>query len=178
MDKKAVRAEILRNLRNMTDDEKNLSNDKIFNKLINLDEFCRAKVIFLYISVDYEADTKRIFEYALKEGKRVCIPKCKQDGIMSAFEVFGAQDLVPDKFGIPSAREGTPEISPDDIDFVIAPGVAFDLTGRRLGRGGGYYDRFLNKLSAFTVGICHPCQIISSLSTEEHDIPVNLVITS
>ncbi len=178
MDKKALRAEILAKLKNMTEDERTRSDDEIYNKIVNLSEFCAAKVIFLYISVGDEADTKRIFDYALKSGKRVCIPKCEAFGKMHAVEVFGKEDLIPDKFGIPSAREGTPTVLPEDIDFVIAPGVAFDLNGRRLGRGGGYYDRFLGELSAFTVGICHPCQLVSSLEIEDHDIPVNLVVTS
>ncbi len=178
MDKKRIRAEILKKLENMSECERVLSNDEIYSKLINLDKFRAAKVVFLYISIGYEADTRRIFEYALNSGKRVCIPKCEDFGIMSAAQVFAESDLVPDKFGIPSAREGAPNVSEKDIDFVIAPGVAFDLNGRRLGRGGGYYDRFLSKLSAFTVGICHPCQLMSNLEVEEHDIPVDLVITS
>lgn len=175
MDKAAVRREIIEKLKNMTDEEKTRSNDKIFKKILKLPEFLTSKVIFLYISVGDEADTLRLFNLSLEMGKRVCIPKCEGKGIMRAIEVFGEDDLIPDKYGIPSA-EGE-EISPSNIDFAIVPAVAFEKSGKRLGRGGGYYDRFLKKLDAFTVGICHPCQILDEIETEEHDIPVKLVIS-
>lgn len=175
MDKAAVRREIIEKLKNMTDEEKARSNDNIFKKILKLPEFSTSKVIFLYISVGNEADTLRLFNLSLEMGKRVCIPKCEGKGIMRAIEVFGEDDLIPDKYGIPSA-EGE-EISPSNIDFTIVPAVAFEKSGKRLGRGGGYYDRFLKKLDAFTVGICHPCQILDEIETEEHDIPVKLVIS-
>lgn len=175
MDKGAVRREIIEKLKNMTYEEKTHSNDIIFEKLLKLPEFLTSKVIFLYISVGDEADTVRLFNLALEMGKRVCIPKCEGKGIMRAIEVFGVGDLIPDKYGIPSAVGE--EISPHDIDFAIVPAVAFEKSGKRLGRGGGYYDRFLEKLDAFTVGICHPCQILNEIETEKHDIPVNLVIS-
>ncbi len=175
MDKGAVRREIIEKLKNMTDEEKSHSNDIIFKKLSELPEFFSSKVIFLYISVGDEADTVRLFNLSLEMGKRVCIPKCEGKGIMRAIEVFGKDDLIPDKYGIPSA-EGE-EISPCDIDFAIVPAVAFEKSGKRLGRGGGYYDRFLENLDAFTVGICHPCQILDEIQTEKHDVPVNLVIS-
>jgi len=67
--------------------------------------------------------------------------------------------------------------SPEKVDIVVVPAVAFDLQGHRLGYGKGYYDRFLKKTKAVKVGVAYDFQIVEKLPAEQHDIPVDLIIT-
>ncbi len=82
------------------------------------------------------------------------------------------------KFGAPGFS-ACPEVSPADLDAILVPGIAFTRAGRRLGRGGGYYDRLLARCSPRTarIGVCFDCQIVDDLPAEAHDQPVDVVIT-
>ena len=81
-------------------------------------------------------------------------------------------------FGIMEPIATTP-IEPSEIDVMIVPGVAFTRQGARLGRGKGFYDKYLsrNGFRAHTIGVCYPCQIVENLPTEEHDRVLDCVIS-
>ena len=70
-----------------------------------------------------------------------------------------------------------PVVSPGEIDLVLVPGLAFDRRGYRLGQGGGYYDRYLPQTKAVTVALCRSCFLLDAVPREEHDAPVDLVLT-
>jgi len=86
-------------------------------------------------------------------------------------------DLAIGSYGILEPT-GTPFHDYTNIDLVIVPGVAFDVSGSRLGRGKGYYDRLLPKLTAYKIGICFPFQLVNEIPTEEFDIRMNEIISS
>lgn len=88
------------------------------------------------------------------------------------------RDLVPGMHGIPAPSELCPTLAPEKLDIVFVPGVAFTLSGARLGYGGGYYDRFLLRCpQAHLIAVAFPEQIVDEIPTEEHDLPLPLILT-
>ena len=87
-------------------------------------------------------------------------------------------DLSLGAFGIREPTESLPVVAPDQIDAFFCPGLAFDASGRRLGRGKGFYDRMLENArpDSLKIGICHPFQIVPTLACEPHDIRMDHVI--
>ena len=79
--------------------------------------------------------------------------------------------------GIPEPPETLPEVPPEEIGAALVPAVAFDRAGYRLGRGGGYYDRFLPRLSCPRIGLCYRAFVLSALPAEDWDVPVDRIIT-
>jgi len=91
------------------------------------------------------------------------------------------KDLVPGAYGIPEPRDNANVLRAQDLDLIVVPGVAFDRAGNRLGRGAGYYDRFLSLLPSTTpcVGLGYDFQVVSSLpNLEPHDRRVTVVLTA
>ena len=103
---------------------------------------------------------------------------------MRFLEYSLGDQLVNNRYGIPEANQGSPEISADQLDLVLLPLVGFDRQGRRLGMGGGYYDRCFsftkhkNKVSKpLLIGLAHSCQESPELPNEEWDIALDLIIS-
>ena len=117
---------------------------------------------------------------ALNEGKEVSVPLITNRGVMDAVRVRNLSDLVPDAFGILTARVGTRILMPPEtIDCVIVPGVAFSRKGARLGHGGGYYDRFFYEKApqAYRVAVAFSCQIMDDIPMEDHDVLMHRIVT-
>tara|TARA_B100002052_G_scaffold297359_1_gene327897 strand:- start:1964 stop:2536 length:573 start_codon:yes stop_codon:yes gene_type:complete len=94
-------------------------------------------------------------------------------------EGLGQDDLVPDRHGLRRPAQSIP-VALEDISVVVVPGLAFNRRGHRLGRGGGYYDRFLPELSPMTrtIGICFDEQVVDDIPLDDWDRPVDEVLTS
>ena len=148
----------------------------LFENFVSLEEYERAKTIFAYISCGREPDTVEILNRALADGKTVALPESLPGGIMKARRINSLSELVPGRFGIPAPPEGAEEIAPEDVDLIIVPAVTFDECGRRMGRGGGYYDRYLAASPAFSVGLARE-ELLTSVPTEEHDMAVACLVT-
>ncbi|HEX6988695.1 MAG TPA: 5-formyltetrahydrofolate cyclo-ligase [Bacillota bacterium] len=139
-----------------------------------------AAVVFTYVNQPREFPTRRLIEAAWAQDKRVAAPVTRPGGVMEA-HVFSAWDqLAPAVFGIltPDA-ERCPRLDPSAIDLCIVPGLAFDRRGVRLGRGGGYYDRYLPRLrrDAVRVGWIPARFLVDELPVEPHDARVHLIAT-
>lgn len=154
----------------------------IAREVLNLAAYRRAQTIMTYVAFRNEVRTEIIIREALNQGKRVAVPLCsraRRQLIASQLLDFPG-DLAPGTWGIPEPKpEALRPLDPQAIDLVIVPGVAFDRRGYRLGYGGGYYDRFLLRLGqgSVSVGVAFSLQVVDELPCEEHDRPVNLVIT-
>lgn len=143
--------------------------------------FRSAGTVLVYMPMRSEVDITTVVLEAFRCGKSVCVPRVPEGGrLMNAVEITSIDDetMASDALGVRVPRGGR-EVVADSIDLVIAPGVAFDLRCQRLGRGGGYYDRFLAKMPRSTtlLGICFDCQLVDSIPAQEADIPVHAVIT-
>lgn len=176
MDKKSLRRDIRQAVSALND--KREQSEKICKKVIALPEFKGSSCVFIYISEENEVDTRGIIRAIIDSGKRVCIPKIIGDGVMVAVPFDGVPtSLTDDKFGIPTVI-GVPDVARGEIDLCIAPGVAFDNEGRRLGRGGGFYDRFLAAYDGFKIGICFKEQMVERIPVGEFDVMMDMVVSS
>jgi 5-formyltetrahydrofolate cyclo-ligase len=142
-----------------------------------------GKSVFCYVSGTDECSTMPILRHCLQNGISLAVPLCGGHGIMTARIITDLSQLKPGRYGIMEPPPDSPV--QHGTDTVIVPGTLFDRGGYRLGRGGGYYDRWLKKNGAdgcgklaaqhFTVrsiGLCRPERIIERLPRDEWDIPV------
>ena len=139
--------------------------------------FTHAQTLLLYSALPDEVPTQILINELAAQGKTVLLPHVVSDTEMELRRYSGPADLQQGAFGI---LEPTGELFTDynTIDVAIIPGMAFDVKGHRLGRGKGYYDRFLDKLSPSTykIGLCFSWQLVDHVPTDEHDIPMDEVI--
>jgi len=153
------------------------SDEWLFLRVTSLKEFNAARNIMVYCSVEREPDTHMIAQAALSTGKTVAFPYCYRGGIMQARIVRDLSELKPSMLGIPAPSDEAPMISPEELDLIIVPALAYDYSGYRVGYGGGYYDRYLSGVRAYTVGIARERLMMEKLPKEKHDVPVKCVIT-
>jgi 5-formyltetrahydrofolate cyclo-ligase len=139
--------------------------------------FKKAKIIMFYVSFGGEVQTQEMLEEAHSAGKTVAVPVCGGNGLMRPCILPLGGKLKKGLYGT-SEPEIKKFIGVKDIDLVIVPGLAFDKSGNRLGRGKGYYDNFLRKLPASTVslGLAYDFQVFPRIPAEEHDTAITKVI--
>lgn len=176
MDKKAFRGSVINEIANLSEEYIAESDSGIYENFINLPEFINARTVFAYISTGREPNTENIIRKALELGKTVALPVSYSGGIMEPHIICSLSELVMGKFGIPSPKSSAPLLFENDIDMIIVPAVTFSSDGARMGRGGGYYDRFLKDCTAFSVGLARD-RLLKEVPTEEHDVPVKCVVT-
>ena len=169
--RQAVRAEIAK----LSDGEKKSLSAQIFSELDNSNEVCNASVIALFISLPDEPQTANFIEQLLSKNKRVVVPRIEGEE-MNFYDI--SEGVFKGAFGIMEPIATNP-ILPAEIDVMIVPGVAFTRQGSRLGRGKGFYDKYLSLkgFRAYTIGVCYPCQLVYKLPTEPHDKQLDLIVT-
>ena len=148
----------------------------ITRKLLELKEYKDASSVLFYVSKAEEVDTHDVIKEALASGKKVYLPKIKGDFLMIC-PLLNYEDLQPGEFGILEPCEPASPTQPKDIDLIVIPGVAFDKKGNRLGFGKGHYDRLLKETRGFKVGLAFDEQLLDELPVEEHDVPLDLLLT-
>ena len=136
-----------------------------------------AGTVFAYVSVGCEVDTRALIEAALREGKRVCAPRCLGKGRMEARAVESLEALVPGAHGLLEPAEGAAIVPPEEIGLTIVPCLAADRRGHRLGYGGGYYDRFLRGAAGASMCLCRARALLEDVPREEHDAAVDMVVS-
>ena len=181
--KHKIRAHIKEKLKSYSELEKTGKSAIIKHRLFNEEEFKKAEVVMFYVSLKDEVNTLSMIDEAIKMGKRVCVPVIlKEDKRLIAGEIKDREkDLERQHFGIYQPKAGhVSEVPLEDIDLVVVPGIAFDKKNVRLGRGHGYYDRFLCGLPARTktIGLAFDLQVLEDLPKDSHDVPVWKTITA
>ncbi len=148
---------------------------KIAERFLQLPQLKKAKNILLYYPHKNEVDTQYIINQLANSKKfNLYLPKVSGKEILPV----KVKDLSSLKKGYAGIMEPEGEyISPEKIDIVVVPAVAYDLKGHRLGYGKGFYDRFLKNIQALKVGVAYDFQVVNQLPAEEHDIPVDIIIT-
>jgi len=143
----------------------------VVEKFQTLELFKQAKTVGVYMPLPDEVDVTPLFQ-ALE--KQFYIPAF--DEAIGSYRLAEYNtDLKKGKFGIP--EPACPVFAPEKLDLIIVPGVAFDYAGRRIGRGGGFYDRLLPQYNAVKVGVCFEFQWLEEIPTEPHDSNVDLLVT-
>lgn len=182
--KSNLRSQLLRRLRNQKEVNRLTRSFQIQKKLFSLPEFIKAKIILFYLSFDGEVETFRMIEKAISLGKKIAVPVISRRSRKLSPSLIDdcACGLEVGSYGVYQPRPGRVRKIPlKKIDLVIVPGVGFDLKGNRIGRGMGYYDRFLKALPQRTpcIGIAFDFQVLSKIpSLESHDSPVDKVLYS
>lgn len=182
-EKKALRRECLLRVKELSEAEIQSKSRRILDKILYLPVLTKVRVIGTYYSIGNEVNTTELLELLLDRGYKLAlpvIPPLPEPALRTMYfrTVRSLQNLPPGRLGIPEPRDGRP-VAPEEIDLLIVPGVAFDRRGRRLGRGAGYYDRFLPLLRPETikVGPAFSEQIVPEVPVEKHDVPLDLIVT-
>lgn len=150
---------------------------QIKRTLFSSPELKKAGTILFYASIKGEVQTKGMMKEALSLGKRIALPKVSGKKLL-LHEISSLHQLEKSSMGI-SEPKGRPEISLKEIGLIILPGLAFDRSGNRLGRGEGYYDRLLSEADGKTsaVALAFSFQIMDSVPTATNDQKVHKIIT-
>ncbi len=175
MDKKELRARIREQKRAMTENEIDGKSALLGLKFRASGLYARAKTVYGYLPYNQEVRTVAMLQQAMRDGKRVAVPKVFGDEMRFIY----MEDLTAVEKGYAGIPEPVADgpIAADPTALVLMPGLAFDAEGHRIGYGGGFYDRFLEKEPNHpTLALCYDFQMLEHLDTEEHDIPVDQVI--
>tara|TARA_Y100000590_G_scaffold64049_1_gene68811 strand:+ start:5693 stop:6253 length:561 start_codon:yes stop_codon:yes gene_type:complete len=174
--RESIRNEIkhIRNLQSTNDIYKNsiIMTDKLFSNQI----FQNSNSIGFYYSLKKEVSTSNMIQKSLDLGKKVSLPKIDSESKTMNFHIInGIDNLQKNHFDIYEPING--DIS-NNIDVIIVPGIAFDQLGNRLGFGSGYYDKFLkSQTSIYKIALAFDFQLIDNIDVQEHDVPMDLIIT-
>ena len=175
MDKKALRKEIRDQKRAMTEEMIVAKSEKLGELFAASELYQNAKSIYGYLPYNQEVRTVAMLEQAIRDGKRVAVPKCYGDE-MRFIWMEDLSKVEKGYAGIPEPVEDGP-VADDHTALVLMPGLAFDPQGHRIGYGGGFYDRFLAEETEHpTLALCYDFQMLEHLETEEFDIPVDAVL--
>ncbi|MBI2664522.1 phosphoribosylamine--glycine ligase [Candidatus Woesearchaeota archaeon] len=176
-EEKSLLREKMRQLRDKLSSEQVRSNSsEITKKLLQLHEYEKAKTVMFYMGVNSEVHTDEAIRQALAS-KSVAIPVTDQENRrIIAAQLESLEKLRPGAYGIPEPAE-TKEISPEEIDIAVVPGIAFDSSGNRIGYGLGYFDKFLKQTPATKIGLAHESQIVDKIRAAENDVAVDKIIT-
>lgn len=175
MDKKELRAMIRQKKRAMSEEQILRKSARLGELFAQAPLYRQADTVYGYLPYNQEVRTVPMLERALKDGKRVAVPKVCGDEMV--FIYITDLSLVEKGYaGIPEPVADGP-VARDETALVLMPGLAFDAQGHRIGYGGGFYDKFLQREPTHpTLALCYDFQLLERLETEDHDIPVDCVL--
>ena len=175
MNKRELRAAIRAKKRAMTPEEIETRSRRLGQLFAESEAYRNADTIYGYLPYNQEVRTVPMLERALKDGKRVAVPKVYGDEMRFIF-LTDLSRVAKGYSGIPEPIADDP-VADDPHALVLMPGLAFDPQGHRIGYGGGFYDRFLSREPEHpTLALCYDFQMLPQLETEEFDIPVDTVL--
>ncbi len=180
MNKVTLRKQIQERIAALPSDNKKAASQALCTQLSSIASIVHADSIFTFLPLQDEVDLRPIIELWIDESRTVSVPlihweeKTMRGGLLTSLD---ADALVETRHGIKEPRERHP-LPPDCIDVVLVPGISFDRTGCRLGRGGGFYDRFLaHAKPPIVIGVCFDEQIVDAVPCESHDQRMTMVVT-
>jgi 5-formyltetrahydrofolate cyclo-ligase len=179
-DKSAVRELLKARIRALDPQDRSTASAAITRHVLALPEYKQARTVMLFVSMTSEADTSAIASDAWQNGKRVLVPVAKmQDHSMHAVEIRSlAEAKRRTSVGVMEPEPGTPA-DLGEINLVLVPGLGFGPTGERIGRGAGFYDRFLAdpRMQAITCGLGFEVQVIEGIPMSPRDMTVDMLVT-
>lgn len=175
MDKQALRRYIRERKRAMTEEQIVAESEKLGHLFVQSDLYQQAKTVYGYLPYNQEVRTVPMLEQALRDGKRVAVPKVYGEE-MKFIYMDDLSKVEKGYAGIPEPIADEP-VADDKTALVLMPGLAFDKEGHRIGYGGGFYDKFLAaEPNHPTLALCYAFQMQARLETEEFDVPVDTVL--
>lgn len=180
MEKVELRRQLRSRLLSMPEPQQKTKSRKACQNLISTDEFQRASIVMMYLSLPHEVDTSEAILYAWQLGKTVAVPKISwQQRHMIPVQITSLETgFSAGSWGLRNPTGGVP-IPFGEIDLVVAPALGFDRNGNRLGRGGSFYDRFFanREVKAVRCGLAFAEQVIDAIPVTDSDEPVHFLVT-
>ncbi len=175
--KQAIRREVRSRIKELSAEAREAAAREIFGRVESTEIFVSARCVAVFAAMRDEVPTSETLDRWLSVGKRVVVPRV--EGEVMRFYDYSPEHMQSGAYGIAEPMGGD-ECNVADIDLIIVPARAFTVEGVRLGRGGGFYDKYMSLpgFRAHKIGIAFGCQIFDSLPTDKHDILVDEVIFS
>jgi 5-formyltetrahydrofolate cyclo-ligase len=177
--KQAVREHALAARDALSESERADKSTRIVDTLRTLPH-CAGGAVMAYASFRSEFDTRPLIETLLADGRAVALPRIVAPRVMIAVQVTDLDaDVEPGRFGIPTPVDGLETLPPSAFACVLVPGAAFDLEGRRIGYGGGFYDAFLAQAApgCRRVAAAFEAQLVDDVPVEPHDLTMHVLVT-
>ena len=177
MNKQNLRQEMRQRKKTYGSEQLRRMSQPIIEALLAHPRLMSAHAILLYASLADEVNTHELINTLLQQGKTLLLPVVVDDHTMKICRYTHDTNVGHGSFGImePQAEAFTDY---EQIDLILVPGMAFDRHGHRLGRGKGYYDRFLSQAKdCYKIGVCFPFQLVDEVPTDEHDVRMDEIIT-
>lgn len=175
-DKKTVRKLVRDQKRQLTKAQINERTEIILKNLYKMEFYKNAERIYLYVNYNQEVNTSILIDEGIKEGKEIFVPRVDGEE-MEFYRIFSREELESGAYGILEPKKGCMS-DEGHSGLMILPGLAFDKKHHRIGYGGGFYDRYLEKYPDFyKAALCYDFQVFEEIMTEELDIPVDIVIS-
>ena len=172
--KSELRKQVLQEMKAIPRKQKQAIDQALTEGLLQHPFYQEANTIATYLSFPHEFQTQELIEQALKDGKKVLIPKTYPKGRMD-FVVYNPQQLVKTSFGLLEPQGDLEVVDASQIDLIHVPGLVFTTEGYRIGYGGGYYDRYLEHFTGHTLSAVYSSQV-QDFIPENHDISVQEVL--
>lgn len=178
MPKRSIRRKMLAHRRSLSEDEFRHASLSIQRLFLETPEYLGARGIVVYSPIHKEVDTEMIIHEALACGKRVALPAVVHHELVFR-EVSEISSLKRGAFGIMEPAGSSRLFELAEVDIFVLPGIAFDLTGHRVGYGKGYYDKTLHRIEGQgrLIGLCHDFQLVDRIAGEPHDVKMDLIIS-
>ncbi len=177
MEKKQKRREVREAAASLSEAYCKKADREIARRVMELEEYQNAETLFCFVGTAGEIDTSPLLEDALARGKRVCVPLCTGPGIMEAHELRSLAELREGSYGIREPGRDAPLVGPEEIGLSLVPCLSCSRDGRRLGHGGGYYDRYLRSAGGTKAVLCRSRLMREDLVREPHDVWMDLVVS-
>ena len=176
MEKSELRKEIRQRKRQFTQQQLREMSLAIIGRLLNHPKVRAAHTVLFYYSLPDEVYTHEAVDQLVAQGKRVLLPVVLPDNEMELHEYTGPESMQEDCYHILEPK-GKTFTDLSEIDVALIPGMSFDANGHRLGRGKGYYDRFLAKApSLYKIGVCFPFQKLEEVPSDKYDVVMDEVV--
>jgi 5-formyltetrahydrofolate cyclo-ligase len=183
-DKHSIRKSIVARLKALASAERESRSRRAIERLLAARAYLDAKTVMAYVSFGSEFPTDAFLRACLRDGKTLGLPRA--DAADLSMTVHAVTDLDADleqnALGFKQPLANRPEIGIDRIGLVVTPGIAYDTQGNRLGRGAGYYDRFLSRFRVHPTppmicALAFECQIVDAIMQEAHDCTLDMILT-
>ena len=176
-EKNKLRRDLLEKRRTLAQSVQEEKSDLILKTLLSEEAFAEALSVALYFPINGEVDTRGIFRKCVELEKKVFFPKTRGSDLVF-LRTRNIEELSPGTFLVPEPPEDAERARSDELDLVLVPGVAFDLSGNRIGYGKGFYDRFLKDIPRhIRFGLAYRFQVLESVPSHETDVKTGRIIT-
>jgi 5-formyltetrahydrofolate cyclo-ligase len=177
--KVALRADIRARLKAISSTERSDASTNACSLLLSQEIWQKSGSVLFYSAIGNELNLSPLCAEAISQGKIVALPRFAIDiNSYTACRIASFEtSLIPGRFGVFEPGQDSEVVPLNQLDLVLVPGVAFDMSGRRLGRGKGFYDRLLNDVRGAKCGVGFDQQIESNIPVEPHDISLDYILT-